>query len=117
MRRLVALAQQGPPWLLPGIALALFIHKYFLSSNTCSNQTVRGKAGANRPTRKIKRSKAHKRPQQADVTVAVQVDAQEQLAEAVLGRDKMYEWFTEDEVEALHQAQANPDAFLSLIQQ
>jgi len=46
-----------------------------------------------------------------------QTNTQEQLAEAVLGRDKMYEWFTEDEVEALHQAQANPDAFLSLIQQ
>jgi len=71
MRRLVALAQQGTPWLLPGIALAVFVHKYFLSDDTCSNHTVRGKAGANRPTRKIKRSKAHKLEQPDDATVSV----------------------------------------------
>jgi hypothetical protein len=44
-------------------------------------------------------------------------DQERQLADAVLGMgDASYEWFAEDEVEALQQAQVNPEALLSLLQ-
>jgi hypothetical protein len=43
-------------------------------------------------------------------------EQERQLADAVLGMgDASYEWFAEDEVEALQQAQANPQALLSLL--
>lgn len=64
---------------------------------------------------KLKRiaSKAAHQPHQ-EQDAAVDAD-QEQLDAAGLGHDRLMEWFTEDEVEALHQAQANPAALMSLL--
>lgn len=54
-----------------------------------------------------------------DMPAEQQVDQEQQLADAVgLGqREGAYEFYTEDEVELLHQAQANPQALFDLLKQ
>ncbi|KAF6258469.1 WD40-repeat-containing domain protein [Scenedesmus sp. NREL 46B-D3] len=92
--------------------LALFVHRHFLSSNRQLGTPARLRPGARSKPPKLKRRPKQQQaePQEA----AVDADA-ERLDASGLAHDRLLEWFTEDEVEALHQAQANPAALMSLL--
>ena len=101
------------------IGIGLFIHKHFLAENKDNPADWRAKAAARCRPPKIKRRacssgdiiNAH-----AEDPVASE-DHEQELASAVLGKAGAYEFLTEDEVEALQQADGNPAALLNLLQQ
>jgi hypothetical protein len=101
------------PWLLPALGLAVFVHKHFIAFGGQSSIPARLRPGARSRPPKLKR-KAKQQEQAESQHAAVDVDA-ERLDASGLAHDRLMEWFTEDEVEALHQAQANPAALMSLL--
>jgi hypothetical protein len=98
------------------IGFGLFLHKHFLSCDTHPSD-ARVKAVARRGTV----PKIHRRKQKQLANAQAeeqQEDERLDLLDVVgLGSDTNYEYFTEDEVEQLQQAQANPQALLDLLQQ
>lgn len=116
------------PWALPAFALAVLVYRHISGSGSGST-AHQPRRGSGRPRTVAKRTAgAAARAKQpavapdacdapAEQQQAPQPDQEAALADAVLGRDQLLEWFTEDEVEALQQAQANPQSFLALMQQ
>lgn len=98
------------------LGIGLFLHKHFICHDS-SPADARAKAVARAKAAappKIKRKALKQDATASSVPDHVTLEDQEQqLADAVMGQA----WFTEDEVEALHQAEANPQALLDLLQQ
>jgi hypothetical protein len=101
------------------VGLGLFLHQYFVKDGSSScDARVKAAARCSRTPRLQRRIRRQPSP---DVDASEQHDfdpaeQERQLADAVLGMgDASYEWFAEDEVEAIQQAQANPQALLSLL--
>jgi hypothetical protein len=122
MRHPVAtLATYSAPWVPIVVGVGLFLHKHFIGDGSADPADARVKAVARcRQAPKLQR-RVRRKPSPAIDSSQQQksIETQEQeLADAVLGNDTVYEWFNEDEVEALQQAQAqsNPEALLDLLQ-
>jgi hypothetical protein len=113
MRQQLLVSATKHPWLLPALGLALFVHKHFLSCNGQHNSPARLRPGAKSRPPKLKRKQ--KQQEQAGPQDAAVDEEAERLDASGLAHDRLMEWFTEDEVEALHQAQANPAALISLL--
>lgn len=113
MRQLLLVSANKHPWLLPALGLALFVHRHFLSCNGQHSTPARLRPGAKSRPPKLKR-KVKQQEQAEPQDAAVDADA-ERLDASGMAHDRHMEWFTEDEVEALHQAQANPAALMSLL--
>jgi hypothetical protein len=113
IRQQLLVSANKHPWLLPALGFALFVHRHFISFSGQSTTPARLRPGARSRPPKLKRKA--KQPEQAEPQdAAVDADA-ERLDASGLAHDRLMEWFTEDEVEALHQAQANPAALMSLL--
>lgn len=121
------LCSQSAGWVLPVVGIGLFLHKHFIADVGSTNPAdARFKAVARckhapKGQRRVRRrpSPITEATNQTD-TLEQQLQQQErELTDAVLGNDTVYEWFNEDEVEALQQAQAqsNPQALLDLLHQ
>lgn len=134
---MATLAQAGAPWLLPALGLGLFLHKHFLSAalsplDARTKAAARCRRSSSRPLSKRSKATATSRSRQGNKQQHASPQHQqqqqhqhqtdsvgEQLDAAGLGRPDVLEWFTEDEVEALQQAQAhsNPQALLNMLQE
>lgn len=117
-QQVLSLASARVPWLLPALGIAVFVHRHFIKY--CSPETAGAKAKArlkSRPPklRRVLQKTKSDEDMQVSPTDAVEAAEQERLAAAGLSSDKLMEWFTEDELEALQQAQANPAALLTLL--
>lgn len=117
-QHLVVLASARVPWLIPAVGLAVFVHKHFISYQGQGSAAARAKASSRpRPPklrRASKKAKSAKDRSKRDADCVADAE-QDQLDAVGLSSDKLMEWFTEDEVEALQQAQAHPAAFMSLL--
>jgi hypothetical protein len=123
MRHPVAtFATYSAPWVPVVVGVGLFLHKHFIGDGSADPADARVKAVARcRQVPKLQR-RVRRKPSSAAGSIQQQqsIDTQDQqLADAVLGNDTVYEWFNEDEVEALQQAEAqsNPEVLLDLLQQ
>lgn len=115
------------PWIIPVLGIGLFLHKHFIADVSSTNPAdARFKAVARCRNAPKGQRRVRRRPSpivEANIqtdTIEEQLQQQErELTDAVLGNDTVYEWFNEDEVEALQQAQAqaNPQALLGLLHQ
>lgn len=103
--------------------ISLVVKQFVCETHNPADAKVRAKARIAAP--KLKRravgttaaSAAGNCDGSQEVAGSAAADDRDHLADAVLGRSGGYELFTEDEVEALQQAEANPAALLSLLQQ
>ncbi len=107
------------PWMLPVLGLALFVHRFFIAAEaTCSSRTLgRRPRSDGRPAKQRRAPRARQTARVvSEDSINEEVLEQQRLSAVGLGSERMREWFTEDELEGLQQAQArSPGALIDLL--